>query len=232
MATALAGEAAPSERPSPSQQSISPAPFAFPTGVGHRRERNLFVVALPRSVSIALPRAWRILGPNELQLIETSAEALADLSGLDVDTGPDQVLVAANSMPPSTYAAVRVTSSTPASATPAEIEELAQLVGHSSHTHGELAALERELLPQTEVMLRKGGIPLLQFYGVRVERISGHPALVTEYRRAGPKGDVFVQLNHIFTPQQDVQVNLSYRQAEQRLWMPVLGRIRQSLQLR
>lgn len=225
-------EAAPNHRPSASQKSTTPAPFAFPTGGNTGASETFTVIALPRGVTIALPRVWRILGPNELQLIETFAGTLADLSGLDLDTGPDQVLVAANSMPPSTYATVRVTSSTPPSGTPADIQKLVRLVGHSSRTHGEVTAFEREIRSLIEPMLRKGGIPVTQFYGVRVERISGHPALVTEYRRAGPKGDVFVQLNHIFTPQQDVQVRLSYRQAEQRLWMPVLGRIRHSLQVR
>lgn len=178
---------------------------------------------------IDLPRSWRILGRDDLQLIETSAGAVLDLSDADIEEGANVVLVAANSTPSSTYASVRVTSYSPPSATPAEIEALSAMVGASSKTNDDLAEFNQALVPTLKKGLEIQKIPLLEFYGVRMERVGGYPAFVSEYRRSGPKGDVYVQLNQIFTPQGDVEVTLAYRGIEKAIWMPVLGRVRSSV---
>ncbi len=222
--------AAQSQRPTPTppRQSIPP-PFAFPSG-GITGSTDAFIrLSLPRNVAIAVPRAWRVLGPNELQLIDTAAGAMADLSGADIQTGADQVLIAANSMPTSTYAAVRVTSSMPPTASTAEIRELSRLVGYSSATHPDLAELGTIMRTQMDSMLSAGGMRVTHFYGVRIDRLGGHTTLVTEYKRTGQKGDVFVQINQILTGSQDIQINLSYRESERLFWVPVLGRIRHSI---
>jgi hypothetical protein len=83
----------------------------------------------------------------------------------------------------------------------------------------------KKLLPQQ-------GNQLLAFFGVRRVTISGHPALITEYRRSGPKGPVIVSIIQIFTPSQDLRINLSYREAEQAIWKPVIGKVYQSIVLR
>lgn len=211
--------------------SVAP-PFAFPSGGISGSTHSFVMLSLPRNVSIALPRAWRTLGPDELQLIGTTTGAITDLSGIDLGSDTDHVLVAANSMPSSTYAAVRVTSTTPPSVTAAEVREMAGLVGYSSKTNTQLAELETDMRAQMENALARAGMRITQFYGVRVDLFGKYPALVTEYKRTGPKGDVFVQINQILTPTHDVQLNLSYRESERMIWMPVMGRIRQSLQVR
>ena len=76
------------------------------------------------------------------------------------------------------------------------------------------------------------GNQLIDFHGMRIDRASGHPALVTEYRRTGSKGPVIVQINQIFTGAQEIGINLSYRETEAALWKPVVGKIRQSIVVR
>ena len=56
--------------------------------------------------------------------------------------------------------------------------------------------------------------------------------ITTEYRRSGPKGPVIVSVIEIFTPSQELRINLSYRESEQAIWKPVIGKIRQSITVR
>ena len=70
------------------------------------------------------------------------------------------------------------------------------------------------------------GNQLLNFYGVHVERLSGHLTLVTRYRRSGPKGPVIVEINHIYPgANPELRMNLSYRESEQASWLAVVKKI-------
>ncbi|MDP9413320.1 MAG: hypothetical protein M3Q08_04350 [Pseudomonadota bacterium] len=157
--------------------------------------------------------------------------AALDLSQIDVGDDEEALLIAANSMPTSTYASVRVTSQTPPSLPSTEQQAFAMLVGKSSANNVELAAIARELEPMQKLLLSNIGMNILQFYGVRVDRIGGRIALVVEYKRSGLNGPVFVQINRIFAPDQEINLNLSYRESEKVFWKPVLGRIRSSFQI-
>ncbi len=96
-------------------------------------------------------------------------------------------------------------------------------------TVADLKDIENGIRTNLEKSLPLQGLQLLQFYGVRKDRISGYPVIVTEYRRSGPKGPVIVQVNQIFTESQTIGVNLSYRESEASLWKPVIEKIRQSI---
>lgn len=93
----------------------------------------------------------------------------------------------------------------------------------------ELENFMRQLLSE---MLPLQGNHLLDFLGSRIEKISGYPAIITEYRRSGPKGPVVVQINQIFTSSQEIRINLSYRESEIALWKSVLSKIRKSIVVR
>ena len=163
------------------------------------------------------------MGAEHNQLIDMSAEAAMDLSGIGLPEGNEVNLIAANSMPWSTYAAVRVDSTTPVSGSPSEISNL---------TAAELQAFQSEMHDGLNKLLPLQGNQLLAFFGVRRETISGHPVLTTEYRRSGPQGPVIVSVIEIFTPSQELRINLSYRESEQAIWKPVIGKIRQSITVR
>ena len=181
------------------------------------------VVRLPRGVELELPKGWWMLGEDYQRLIQPSVEAAMDLSGLGLPEGQEINLIAANSMPRSTYAAVRIDSGTPPSMSPAAVSALSA---------AELRAIATETHTNLQKILPMQGNELIEFLGVRLDRISGYPALVTEYRRTGPKGPVFVQVNIISTPSQDIRVNLSYRESEVAVWGPVIGKMRKSIVVR
>ena len=185
-------------------------------------ESNFASVKLPRGVQLQIPKGWWLMGKDHNRLIHTSVEAALDLSGIGLPDGQETNLIAANSMPRTTYAVVRVDSTIPPSVSPREIQ---------AATATDLKDIGNELRGGLEKMLPLQNNQLLQFYGVRKDSISGHPALVIEYRRSGPKGPVIVQINLIFTNSQEVNINLSYRESEAALWKPVVAKIRQSITL-
>ena len=181
---------------------------------------NFAPVRLPRGIELQIPKGWWLLGDDHNRAIETSVEAAMDLSGLSLPDGQETNLIAANSMPRSTYAAVRVDSTIPPSLTPSEF---------ASITAADIRELQNDMRQYFQKLLPLQGLQLIEFFGTRIEKISGHPAIVTEYRRTGPKGPVFVQINQIFTSSQEIRINLSYRESEVALWKPVVGKIKQSI---
>lgn len=124
---------------------------------------------------------------------------------MDLPYGQEIPLIAANSMPKSTYAAVRVDSTIPPSGSPAEI---------ASIIPADIQDMQTENRQKLQKLLPLQGGQLIELLGTRIEKISGYPAIVTEYRRSGPKGPVFVQINQIFTSSQEIGIDLSYRESE------------------
>ena len=184
---------------------------------------NFLPVKLPRGIELQVPQGWWLLGADHNRAIQTSIEAAMDLSGIGLPPGSETNLIAANSMPKSTYAAVRVDSTVPPSLTPSQFAMI---------TAADLSELQTEIHQNVQKLLPLQGHTLIRFFGTSIERISGHPAIVTEYRRSGLKGPVFVQVNQVFTARQEIRINLSYREAEVALWKPVVAKIRNSIVVR
>ncbi len=181
-------------------------------------------VKLPRGVEVQVPKGWWLLGKDYNRIIQTSVEAAMDLSGIGLDDGEEVNLIAANSMPRTTYAALRIDSTIPPSATPKEIINIRK---------SELRELSSYMEQEFNKLLPLQGNRLLNFYGVHVERISGHPALVTRYRRSGPKGPVIVEINQIYPGgRHELRMNLSYRESEKALWLAVVKKIRATIKIK
>lgn len=181
---------------------------------------NFINVKLAGGVSLDLPRAWRVLGAQEMNIIETSTEAALDLTAQAQGSfGDRRTLLAANSMPLSTYAAIRINAvpaAAPGKVTAGGLQEAA-------------ANITKQLPAGLAMMLGLQQGQLLDFQGARVDQLAGHPALVISYRRSGLKGPVIVELSRVFTATQELSVNLSYREAEAPLWKTTIARIRNSI---
>lgn len=158
---------------------------------------NFADVNLPRGISLQVPNGWRLLSADAKRIIDTSTEAALDLSGIGSLAGQEVNLIAANSMPASTYAALRVDVTTPSTMTPTLFAQL---------TARDILEMDGEMERNVRLMLRQQGLVLIDFLGLRTEKISGFPALVTEYRRSGPKGPVLVQINQVFMARQSYTV--------------------------
>jgi hypothetical protein len=184
---------------------------------------NFAPIALPRGIELQIPKGWWLLSADHNRIIQTSVEAAMDLSGIGLPDGQETNLIAVNSMPRSTYAAVRVDSTIPPSVAPSAF---------ASITAADIRELQTEMRQNLQKLLPLQGNQLIEFFGSRIEKISGYPAIVTEYRRTGPKGPVFVQINQVFTSGQEIRINLFYRESEVALWKSVVGKIRQSIVIR
>jgi hypothetical protein len=186
------------------------------------QESSFITVKLPRSIQIQIPKGWWLIGEDLNRLIESSAEAVLDLSGLGAPEGKTTNLIAANSMPKTTYAAVRVDSTVPPSVMPNEL---------NSANASDLKELGTEIHLFTKKMLPLQGQQLIDFYGTKLEKISGNPAIVSSYRRTGPKGPVIVQTIKIYTTSQEIGINLSYRESELGIWKPIILKIKKSIKV-
>lgn len=187
------------------------------------KDNSRFVsVTLPLGVSLDLPRSWRILDAGENEVIQTGAEAALNLSGEATDWSSNELLLAANSMPLTTYAAVRLNAVSPPIVDPAEARSL---------TAEDVAYLGHEIVKSAKELLPRSGLYVLDDLGAQVVFVGVHPSLNVAYRRTGPKGPVIVHIVQVYGPSTTLKVNLSYRESEQVLWLATLRRIAASLHL-
>jgi hypothetical protein len=159
----------------------------IPSSIGEVTPNNsphFKLVKLPRGVAIEVPKNWWLLGKDYLQLINISVDAIKDLSEFDIKDNNEVNLIAANSMPRSTYASVRVDSIKPPSISVGELENLSV-----SELKNEGIVLKEML----RLMLPKQKFELIDFYGLHIETIDSQLALVMRYKRTGLKGPVYVE---------------------------------------
>lgn len=174
---------------------------------------------LPLGVSVEVPKNWRILDKETNSTIETAAEATLNLTNVDVQSGKKVNLFRANSVPQTTYASIAI-NATDSEFDPAEFE---------NPSDDELKELTPVLKETLEKSLPKQELKILEFYDGRLEFVNAHPALVIEYKRAGPQGPVIVQMTRLLLKRKEISVNLAYRESEAQLWKPIIQYIRKSL---
>ena len=127
-------------------------------------ESYFSLVKLPRGVEVEVPKGWWLLGKDYNRVIETSVEAIMDLSGYELDNDKTVNLIAASSTPLTTYASLRIDSITPPSVTPEEVISLSK-----SDVNEFSASMEQEL----SRVLPLQGNKMLDFYGSSAEQIDG-----------------------------------------------------------
>lgn len=189
---------------------------------GEADEYSFISLRLPHAISVDAPRHWRVLNDEANKLIATSRDAALDLSGLGIRyTG--NVLFAANSLPASTYASMRVTYDPDQPFSKADLDEARTL------TNEDLVPLAGEMAQMQQQVLAQSGLKILKVHGLFREDIGPSMAWSFRYQRSGPSGPVEVDLIQIFRPDGTVRVNLAYRQAEEMLWKVVIRRIKTSI---
>lgn len=184
--------------------------------------KTFHLISLPRSVSVEVPDGWRVLSAADVTAVGRLVDAFLDFSEIALPHSSRVNLIAANSTYYRPYASVRIDVSSPPPSLPDEVSRL---------TRSEIAQLNQLMRHIVEHLLVSSGQKMLQFHGTRVDQVSGHPAIVTEYVRSGPAGPVFVQLNQVITEYQEVSVNLSYEESAARELRPVFEAIRGSIRI-
>jgi hypothetical protein len=188
--------------------------------VGTTDSSSFAKVKLDRGVFLELPKSWWLIGKDFNDVLQTSAHAMLDLSGIEKSKDMESVLIAANSMPKTTYASVRVTFSTPPIGTPSEVRMM---------TKDDLDEMEKGMKDAMAKMAGAGANKLLEFYGCSIAEIDGCPSIVSRYRRSGPHGDVSVTSHQVARIDGTLNITLSYRVSEGAIWKPVIERIEKSI---
>lgn len=174
---------------------------------------------LPLGVSVDVPKNWRILEGDLNSTIETTAEAVMSLSGVELPKGKKVNLFRANSVSQTTYAGIAI------NATDSELAPNELMIASEEEIR-ELSPLMHEMMQQA---LAAQNLKVIEFYGVRREFVGKHPALIIEYKRSGPQGAVIVQMTRLFLGEKEISLNLSYRESEAQIWKPIIQYIRRSL---
>ena len=144
-----------------------------------------------------------------------------NLSGIELPSGKKVNLFRANSNPPSTYAGLAI------NATDSDISP-ADLLAASDAEIQELTPMMRQMFDQ---ILPAQNLRVIQFEPVRRKIVDGHPALLVEYVRTGPKGPVVVTMTRLFVGKKEISLNLSYRRSEAVLWKPIVDYMRSSFRV-
>jgi hypothetical protein len=188
-------------------------------------DTNFVNVKLATGITLDLPRNWWLIQGELNKTIETSAEAVLDLSRMNLGDKKSINLIAANCRPQYMYASVRLNVSQPPLASPEDIRKL------SSVALAEMGANMKQMLLET---LPKQGFALRDYISTEKEEISGYPAIVNHVRRtddAQGKQTALVRVIMIFAPGRTYRLNLAYRESEAGIWKPVIERIMTSIKI-
>lgn len=200
--------------------AIGIAVFSTSRSVATAERGNFISLRLPTGVSVDVPRTWTVLDSDGRVLIETSVQAIFDLSRLPLVAGKPLILARS---PAPTYASMNLVVS------PGPTETQAELKGLSVAQIRAEDELTREAI---KVMSTHAGWRLVEWLGTRRETLDKHLALLSEYRRQFPgKPIVRVQIYAVPLGTESLALTLEYREDERGLWYPVIARIHKSFRV-
>ena len=176
---------------------------------------------LPQQVSVEVPQNWLLLSGDIKTTVEVAGEAAIKLAGLDFPAEKNVNLLSARSMPKSTYASI-IVHATDSEIAPDEI----RLASKSDLKEFELALSDviRKSLPVQKLQF-------IESLGLERKIVSGHVAIVFDYRRTSPTGPVTVSLTRLFIGSKEITFILSFKDDEGQLWMPVIEYMKQSIKV-
>jgi hypothetical protein len=174
-----------------------------------------------KDASIEVPRNWTFLDQNIRQHLNTHSEAVAKFSGIDVNQGDNQVLVAANAYTTDKKPSATMRLSVRAGSFPSQAEIK--------------SADPTELRREAESTLRRlqGSLPDNvrgeKLIDVRLERLGAYYTIVTDKQVEYVSGEAIDRLDAIYVGSKVYKLNTSYRKSEAWLFEPIIQHIRQSL---
>lgn len=174
-------------------------------------------------VSVEVPRNWTFLDPNIRSHLNTYSEAVAKLSGIDVNQGNNQILVAANAYTTQNKrpaATMRLSVRVGSVASQAEVKAM------------NLSDIRREGELTLQKLLRSGSLPNnvrgMKLLDVRLERLGTLYAIVYDKQVDYDSGPELDRLDVIYVGNKVFKLNTSWK-SDAKMFEPIVRRIRQSL---
>ena len=124
-------------------------------------------------------------------------------------------------MPDTTYAGISVNVSD----ADIKAEELNQV------TTNDLAEFTPIMKGMMDRSIAQTGFSVIEFYPVKKIEIDGYPALFLNYKRTGPDGPVLVRMIRLVIGYREISLNLSYKESEKSMWLPVISYIEKSFRI-
>ena len=179
-------------------------------------------IDLPQRMSIEVPSGWKVLPQANRSNLAAAASATMEGAGRGGPTGRKETLLAAMSPDP-TGAMVRLGVTRPSEYSQADL---------ASATPSDLKEMADELLKQYRKLEGSGGPKLIEMQPMRLETIGGRRALVISYRRSSPAGPSPWQVTQYKIPLSDrlIELTLSHRESDAVVWLPVLEKVKRSVQ--
>lgn len=183
---------------------------------------NYISIALPKGVSVLLPKNWKGLSKEQLITLDATVQSRLETTGL-YDATHD-LLFAANYYDDANkiaskfniryYPELDLTQQDAKEATESDVKELD-------------AAL-KEILKES---LEAFSSSIVEWRGTRKESINSHIAFVTEYTRSPiqDSGIFCVRLVRLFRGSASYTITVSYRLSDERLLRPICDKIIKSI---
>ena len=174
-----------------------------------------------KDASIEVPRNWAFLDQNIRQHLNTYSEAVAKFSGIDVNQGNNQILVAANAY----------TTDKRPSATMRLSVRMGRFPSQAEIKSADLTKLRREA--ESSLQRLQGSLPDtvrgMKLLDVRLERLGAYYTIVTDKQVDYVSGQELDRLDVIYVGSRVYKLDPSYRKSESWLFEPIMRHIRQSL---
>ena len=179
---------------------------ALPLPGQKARGSAYITLRLPQSVSMAMPRNWRVLTEDARLTVDAAREAL--LSEIDLESLPSHVPFAANY-----YDGAKVTAGIlniryyPGQAlTQRDVRHL---------TASDIRVIDGALRSEIIRGAAAAMVKIVEWRGTALRSINGRHFLVTEYRRTSASGKTFrVRLVRMLAGRESFTVTVSYREDE------------------
>jgi len=176
---------------------------------------------LPLNVSVEIPENWWLLTGDINTTIQAAGEAATKLANIPIPKGNTVNLLRANSMPRTTYASIAINVND-SDIAPSEVRALSK---------SDFKEFERYMAETMKKVLPMQNLEFLESMGLESRIISGHVALVFNYRRSGPQGPVIVSTTRLFFGDKELSFNLAHRESEAPLWGVIVEYIKQSIKV-
>ncbi len=174
-------------------------------------------------VSIEVPRNWTFLDPNIRSHLNTYSEAVAKLSGIDVNQGNNQILVAAN--------AYTEQNKKPAATVRLSVR-LGNVASQEEVKAANLGDLRREAESTLDKLQKSGSLPAsvrgMKLLDVRLEKLGGFYTIVYDKQVNYDSGPEIDRLDVIYLGNKVFKLNTSWKR-DVPMFEPIIRRIRQSL---
>ncbi|MFZ2398291.1 MAG: hypothetical protein WAW31_06455 [Smithella sp.] len=176
-----------------------------------------------KDVSIEVPRNWYFLDQNIRQHLNNYSETIAKLSGIDVNQGNNQILLAANAY---------INGKKPSATMRLSVRGMADAC--PSQTELKFADLS-EMRRVAELSTRKlnkslpDNVKNIKLLDVRLERLGKYYTLVTEQQIDYVYGSDLDRLDVICVGNKNFKLYTSYQKSEAWMFEPIIRYIRQSL---